>query len=672
MKKIISLFISVLLIFFGAFGCNCGNTTDSDKPNKDPIENVVNTDIVFAENGRSEYVIVIPQDADDCIKYSAELLKDYVLKSTGASLPVQTDEGRTFSESEKVISLGNTLLKKSAGISVTKDEVNIDGYKMTRKGNTLFIAGNISRGTMYGVYDFLKLICGYETYAVDTVYFNTVTKAYLPDADLTIKPSFIGRAFDGGTISATAAGLAALRLRSFRPSPMYGENGYVTEDWMGLSVHATGSYINVGKKDASYVTQDNPSGWTPTSNAYLHPRWFTHKGNTVTDRQLCWTNEEVLEELVRLIQKNILDHPGGTWINVDENDMCSFCKCDEEKDRELSWCGMNCKESADKYTVSGSQVRWLNEIIRRVEEWRKVTCPEHEVKYVCMAYTRGETLPSPTDYNKETKTFNAKDASCVPDEKLYIRWTPLMSCFYHEITDETCAVNKQFATAIKGWSAITNRFTIYDYKANYSNYLPFYNNLNAVQKNMKYYNSIGVTDYFTQGATGATVTSLCDLQYYIYAKLCWNVDHNLENIVNDFMDKFYGAGAPYMKEYLTLIRTHLAGIKGYHQTNYDSSASDKSKWPLGIVEKCLALFDQATDAVNEAYGDAVASKYARHILKESVCIRYIYLKNYTGYGKSKSTLEYKNTVAAFKKDCDLLKVSADSESSSISTFLNSL
>ena len=116
MKKIISLFISVLLIFFGAFGCNRGSTPDSDTTNNDPIENVVNTDIVFAENGRSEYVIVIPQDADECIKYSADLLKDYVLKSTGASLPVQTDVGRTFSESEKVISLGNTLLKKSAGI----------------------------------------------------------------------------------------------------------------------------------------------------------------------------------------------------------------------------------------------------------------------------------------------------------------------------------------------------------------------------------------------------------------------------------------------------------------------------------------------------------------------------------------------------------------------------
>ena len=85
------------------------------------------------------------------------------------------------------------------------------------------------------------------------------------------------------------------------------------------------------------------------------------------------------------------------------------------------------------------------------------------------------------------------------------------------------------------------------------------------------------------------------------------------------MDKFYGAGAPYMKEYLTLIRTHLAGIEGYHQTNYDSSASDKSKWPLGIVEKCLSLFDQATDAVNEAYGDAAASKYAC-LLYTSRCV----------------------------------------------------
>lgn len=653
MNKIRKIFCIVLAICLTLSVVGCKNSKETENGEK-PI---VDSNVVFVEGGHSDYQIVIPADADECIKFSAQHLCEYVEKSTGVTLPIVTDTNKSFNPDDKYISLGNTTIKSGSGVTVSEEEVFTDGYKIVRKGNVVIIAGYLSRGTMYGVFEFLKIICEYEVYSSDIITYREKSKIMIPDADLLDKPSFIGRNMDG-PIAKSDELQALLRMRSNRTGAAYGGGGYYT-DWMDRHSETYYLYINVGNKTNGVFDED--------ANIVQHPRWFAHKNGVPFDNQLCFTNKECMETLVELVKKYILEHPEGIWVNISMNDNGGFCTCNEEIDKQLSWDGLNCEESRKKYTLSGTHIRWINEIIKRIEEWRQAEYPQRKVKYTSFAY--GSLYPAPTLKNADG-TYRAIDDSCIPDERLYVRWAPLMSCFSHEITDESCGINKPFADAIKGWSTICKRFNIYDYRSNYRHFLAFYNNFNAVQGNMQYYKSIGVTDYMIQNATGANVASLCDLHSYLNAKLLWNVNENLDELIDNFMDNFYGVGGKYMKDYLNIMRTHFASIPDYHQRCYnDTSAA--AWWPVGLIETSLSLFEQANREIDKAYDSQTAAKYKLHILRESVCVRYVLLKNYASY-YTKGSAEYVAAVAKFKEDVETVGANSYCEGVGMNRFYESL
>jgi hypothetical protein len=123
----------------------------------------VHAQVTLAQNGKSDFAIVIPADAPTSVQNAALELQTCVELATGAKLPLQKDTARA---STPVLSLGSTRQAKAAGFS--SEKMTDESFRIVTQNGHLFILGpdtpdggwtknnGVSTGTANGVYSFLE------------------------------------------------------------------------------------------------------------------------------------------------------------------------------------------------------------------------------------------------------------------------------------------------------------------------------------------------------------------------------------------------------------------------------------------------------------------------------------------------------------------------------------
>ncbi len=660
-NKLIALFLSCFLLT-SVVGCSCnptppsnsssdGGDSSTDSSSADgtigdaPVEDVVDyTNIKLADNGDSDYTIVIPADADVCVSYAADELQKYFKESTTAEIPIVDDSSVTLSADSKYISLGDTTLKTAAGVSVTREEVNQDGFKMIRSDSNMIIASFEPRGVLYGAYEFLHKAFGYECYAADEYEIRQNTTAYLPDVNYTDVPSFRGRWFDG-EIDSQQVLHGKLRLKSGRTKEMYG--GSAGDEWIG-GFHCESMHYLI-----------DPNGEIAEGNV---EKWFA-KGRFDTATQKwkgghwCYTNASLQKTVAQVVIEYLKNDPDLTIVNFGEEDMDTLCDCTRAED---SYCNMGCKDSYKLYSVSGTLIRFLNPIIEEIEAWVAENQPGRYLEYVTFAYHA--SIVPPVNSTADGG-YELKDPSCQPHDKLYIRYAPIERCLYHSYADESCKMNDRWSSAWKGWTAITDKFMVWDYNINFSSeYLQFFDRFSALQREYKEYHDKGVVNMIIQYNNGGNIASMNNLMNYLMAKLMWNVNVDVNALINNFMNHYYKEAAPYMKQYLNMMRSHTATMDAelgvntnvseqFHMAMYNTSANvlyrTAKVWPIRVLEQASDLLNQAATAAGDN------NSLRLRILKESLCVRYMILRNYKDYYNPASK-DYPTMINQWENDAKVL------------------
>ena len=117
----------------------------------------------MAENGKSEYKIMYPDEKSASYLYSqkmiAQELRDEIEKLTGAKLEVITDAS---SETKNLILIGPTKLSPQPSSNFADPE--IDFFEIRFSNGNLAIVGN-RRGISSGIYELLEKFGGVRYYA---------------------------------------------------------------------------------------------------------------------------------------------------------------------------------------------------------------------------------------------------------------------------------------------------------------------------------------------------------------------------------------------------------------------------------------------------------------------------------------------------------------------------
>ena len=274
--------------------------------------------------------------------------------------------------------------------------------------------------------------------------------------------------------------------------------------------------------------------------------------------QWCLTNPEVFEIVAARIDSIFRANPDKHMISVSQNDgNHTFCRCEECE-----------KVNQEEESPSGNYIRFMNKLAERF--------PDKEFSTLAYLFTM-----KPPKHVRPLPNVNIMlcDIDCD-------REVPL--------TDNRSG--REFLEALEGWSAVTDNIFLWDYGINFDNMVAPFPNFPILKPNMEIFRDHHVTMHFAQIGSSYG-TDFSEMRSWIVAKLMWNLDQDVDELMLRFMERYYGAAAPYIYQYEKQLEGALLA-SGQRLWIYDSPASHKNGMLNAACRKRYGqLFDKAEAAV---------------------------------------------------------------------------
>ena len=143
--------------------------------------------LTLVKNGVIRHTIVMASGASPSEKHAAQELQKFILKISGATLPIVDEE--TAPKSRLVV-IGRGTMQNKLAPNIAFDKLGDEGFTVRRVGNSIVIAGGRLRGTMYGVYYLLDEVLGCRWY---TSFVSKIPKSktiYINRLDIVSQPDF--------------------------------------------------------------------------------------------------------------------------------------------------------------------------------------------------------------------------------------------------------------------------------------------------------------------------------------------------------------------------------------------------------------------------------------------------------------------------------------------------
>ncbi|MBN2580379.1 MAG: DUF4838 domain-containing protein [Pirellulales bacterium] len=457
--------------------------------------------LLLAENGRTEYRIVVPENASPSIRYAAEELQTFLSQMTGAKLPIVSDREPPV---EQEILLGDNAHSRQAGLSSDFSSLGAEGYHLKTAGPRLAIAGSPQRGVLYGVYGLLEDHLGCRWFTPDVSRIPKCSRLEIPPLDdrripvLEYREPFLFDCFDG--------------------------------DWCArnrMNSHAARLEAKHGGKMAIVSLAHTFNALVPPEKYFnAHPEYFSLvNGKRLKDySQLCCTNEEVIRLCTEGTLAAMKALPEGRVFSVSQNDCFNYCQCE------------NCQKLARE---EESQMAPVLALVNRVAEAVEREFPNNTVETLAYQWTR-----------KPPKTIR-------PRKNVVVQLCSIECCFSHPL--ETCngPENRRFREDLAAWSQTGGRLWVWDYTTDFANYLLPFPNHRVLRENIRFYVARGVTGIFEEDSYETPHSELAALDGYLMAKFLWNPDYDEARATDEFLTAYYGPAAESIRQYLNLLHDRV-------------------------------------------------------------------------------------------------------------------
>lgn len=245
-----------------------------------------------------------------------------------------------------------------------------------------------------------------------------------------------------------------------------------------------------------------------------HPEYYAMVRGKRIPTQLCLTNPAVLQITIQNLRKLIAANPKAKYWSVSQNDNRDYCTCDK------------CKSIDEREgSPSGSIIDFVNQVADQFPDKMIST----------LAYEYGRRAP---------RTLKPRDN------------VNIMLCSIEinrdkPITQDSTSVG--FATDVKEWGKIARDIIVWDYVIQFNHLVSPFPNLHVLQPNLQFFAENGVSAMFEQG-NREVGGEFAELRAYLISKLLWNPYENVDTLMNDFLQGYYGAAAGPIREYIDRMR----------------------------------------------------------------------------------------------------------------------
>ena len=586
--------------------------------------NVSASEIDFANNGKSDYKIVIAENAALQISQWATLLRKHVRAATDADLSVVSDVSE-WTADKKYIVIDCPNLFQQANLSMPEEDIGETGYYIKSAGNSVFIAANASYGIRNGVLEFLKHTVGYEMYAEDTVVYNEAKNVKLPVFDVIDKPDF-------------EFFLANNKLSAYATTGMRFMN---TSD---IFIPVGGAYWH-------------------NSFGYLNPDDYPEEYFSPDKTQLCYTArggqymDEMVADFMQPMIAAVDEYPNVKNITITVQDIFTACTCD------------GCTAEKEKYGVdSAAVVKFCNRISDELDAYftqkaEQNGTPKRTVNILFFAYFK--MLEAPVKLVDGKYQPIDEDVVCRDNVGVYI--APINAIYNKSFYDEANSVT---AEIIKGWGACSKKLYMWLYDTNFRNYLYPLNSYDTILETYRFCKENNALFLYPEGQWNQnSVTCFGKLKEYFNSKVLWNVNEDFSKICDNFFPAYFGPAAPAMRKYFNELQVRLRYIEAQYPeiggSIYDPIAQARF-WPKRLLEQWNSYMQEGRAAIEslKTSSPAMYEKYENHIKLESIFTNYALCTLHAG---SYSAETLKAMRDSFKLDCSALKVNMVNEAENLET-----
>jgi hypothetical protein len=500
-------------------------------------ETVERTDsLQLANNGESDYKIVISRTASEIVKHAVAELAMHLKQISDADIPIISDDQPV---GRQEIIVGDSDHLKYVKASIDFQKLGNDGFAICASGKYLAMIGGSDQGTLYAVYSFLEKYLGCRWYSSKVSHIPRQNEIIIDQINETQIPSLKFRE----VYYADAMDPAFAARQKLNGNASIIQNGKLAREkhrgW-GTWCHTFYTFVPPDKYFAE------------------HPEYFSLiNGKREPVSQLCVTNPDVLKITLAELKKRIQENPEDHYWDVSQNDRHSNCTCP------------NCQAIDDREgTHMGSVLEFVNKIASEF--------PDKTISTLSYQYTR-----RPPAKIRPAENVSIMLCSIECNRSKPIHTDPLSASFRSDVQD---------------WSKICDKVFIWDYVVQFSNLVSPFPNLRVLQPNVKFFVANNSQGMFAQG-NREVHGEFAHLRAYLLAKLLWDPDCDVNKIMDDFLSGYYGAAGPLIREYIDLMHDELEksgkplNIFGGTKDHIDGYLSEE------LIARYDEIFDNAEKSV---------------------------------------------------------------------------
>lgn len=299
---------------------------------------------------------------------------------------------------------------------------------------------------------------------------------------------------------------------TFRDAHYRGTNDKAYIDWHKLSHDTTGNKPDWGLWCHSFEVLVPPAQYLAA-----HPEYYSLVKGVRVPSQLCLSNPEVLEIACRNLAVMMAANPEASCWSVSSNDNFDYCQCE-------ACAAIDSIEGS----ATGSVIRFVNAVAERF--------PDKTISTLAYQYSRA--APKVTRPNKNVNIMFCS-IECNRNE-------PIAS-------DPT---SKSFRYDMEQWAKLTDNILVWDYIIQFKNLVSPFPNLHVLQPNIQYFVDNNVVALFEQG-NRESGGEFADLRAYMISKLLWNPNLNVDSLITDFTNGYYGDAGVHIKDYISTLTANM-------------------------------------------------------------------------------------------------------------------
>ena len=547
-------------------------------------------------NMGKDYQILLPDASNDTMEFAANEIQKYYKEATGVNLPIVKESAKT---NGYVISIGNTSSYDKARashdskktdekkINLTKEALNTDGFVIFTDDKNVYINAYNDRGLMYGSFEFLedtlgvRFLTDYDTYVPNK---NEVT---LFSYDKTYVPQFPQRAYlNTAVFSNKKEYVAHMRFNTdycVMPENMGGNTNWHPfgnpahtipiilnfNDYMGSDNQIKAKY-----RDA-FAHSGTGDGMVTTMASDGTVLDIDYTSGVKDDGTTDYEEHTAVYLVTEALKKLIAEDTTSEWFMVGQADRPYGCPCER------------CQDARNKYNASGVLIRFVNAVNGKIQDWLKETNNNRTINICTFAYDYTEEAPLSSE-------GEILDPSVVPDDNVYIKYAPIHGAYYYAINDERQSDNTK--GVYEKWAKVTNHLMTWDYSCYFKNSFWYYPCYQSYAQTMELFRETNNEYVFMQGPYYESNLYQQNLEAYIFSKLCWSPELDVEATRNEFLKYYFGEAA-----YEDILDFHRISESNYAMIAAEGAAMDTDSgnfysheyWPLQMMNNLVQKFDDA-------------------------------------------------------------------------------